>query len=513
MPKVNLNDTLTGERIFWENWGVCDKSFFNSCLALTKSQYQDAENLHAEVMNKAYTVICREKRQVDNFYAWLMRMAKNNYFTKCSCVDYLVFLEEIAASHFSSLSNPKQSLMQKEFYEYIEQIFKKLPLKHAYLSRLYFDGYSYADISKSCEVKQDTLRQIVRTCRQQLCIELKPCKKGDVCKPISSEQAEYGHLCRVNCSGEIHYHYFINSTAPYRLEQKEEHLKKYLFKHPKSTSRRLALVNNQVAQGKVKQALQGINDLTENDYCQEEVYDVKIQVLSCLKSFSKVQETASLATENFSKSKVKFKTWQLIAENREQEAETYLKEEIQQEPQNLQCRELLVIVYERLAKFEALYEECEFFYRQESYPLVLLPIMVRAHLMFSDFDKVEALVRTYLQRNPACILAQIYRLHLSVGKGDILAVSELKRDFDRLRKSYSWHPDQALLKALSSPKDKRDKILLRRCKDSASCALSTHYLSSFGRSEVALLTLNFEERRHLEIVKIIHKKELNYVSR
>ena len=163
----------------------------------------------------------------------------------------------------------------------------------------------------------------------------------------------------------------------------------------------------------------------------------------------------------------------------------------------------MLLCHERLNHLPEAFQVCQDLLFLEPYQAESFPSIMYSFVKAGDFQKALAFVELTLIVDPKNILAQFFKVHILINAGFSLENScELLSLVTRVTKKYSWHPDVALIKAVTQS---RKKPLLRRCKDHSKCVLSTYYLNHFSDEEVEVKELFPQEKRHFETLVQIYK--------
>ena len=514
MYRFELNDNT--EESFWKIWEENKQFLFNVCLFYTKRRFHDAQDLLSESMVKAMSTV--KKQDLHNPLAYLTQLIKNTFidqYRRCQQKDFNLIYTEDYDTHEKPIHFGKQSpldeLLDRELHNHIQQSFSKIPPRRYNLTKLYFLGYSYADIADSFCVSQDTIRRMVHVSRSELKESIQNYHSGKVAQPQTNDTTIYSHLVKYSNTGKAHYHNIVNTLPPIRLKQKELSIKNYLQANPYAVKRRYKLAVTLGSQGKFSEALRNLSELIVNDYHTEEVYDLLIRFSLLVSKRKQALHNTALAMKTLASPPPKFYAKQMLIKGQIYEAENYLKSTTLSDPSNIESRLLLAQVYEFSGKkfeafkeYEAIHSECQS--RPEMYSSHL-----HNKLIFDNRDQAEKLAEGHMECQPDSGLAIIYHLHFLISAGYDLSDQYIMGLLTRLKKLYNWHPDVALLKALMNP-DKLSKILLRRCKDHTKCILSQHYLATFSDYKINVGNLSQQEKTHLSIVKMIHNKRLLYES-
>lgn len=505
-----MSKNYKGLITFWENWDANKGIIFNFCLYITKWHYQDAEDLMSEVMCVALDKTTGDSTyKIKNFRNWALKVARNLYYKKIRDNPLLSSSEnwEETLKFSDGVNSPSEDLLQKELMSQIDNSFQKMSHQHSSLAMLYFDGESYEEISNIYGISPFYARAIVKRSRSTLLKELDKYKKGILIVPDIKKDNNFSYLVKVVLKG-VHYYHLSSPATPSRLVQKEATIKKYLKEHPNSPTAQPELVENLIAQGKLEEGIKRINGLINGSSIQEEFYELLIRTLFNLERFKEAKKCGELAVHYLPNPPITFYIWKLLAKQQYEKAATILQTQVIENPTDIDCRLLLIFTYERLYKFEELYEQSIILEEQCSGHVDNFPIYLRVRLMYEGMGKIEKVVDLFLQKHPESILGHIYKLHFMVRRGIGLSDSYFSSTYYKLRSSYFWHPDYALIKAMLTGSDsKRDKVLLRRCRDYPDCILSQHYLNQFSSNSCESNRLNFHELRHMHTVNLIYGKE------
>jgi RNA polymerase sigma-70 factor, ECF subfamily len=125
-----------------------------------------AEDISAEVFLKAFRNIKINNPLINNFNAWIYKIATNEIYTYIKknkkYINYTLFNEE-KIEHQDSI-NTQYEIDFTKFIDFIavNQVIKKLKPKERLLVDLYFFQHKkYHEISKILEIKENTLRPMI----------------------------------------------------------------------------------------------------------------------------------------------------------------------------------------------------------------------------------------------------------------------------------------------------------------------------------------------------------------
>ena len=320
--ELKVKEAKTQE-LFWETWANNQNYLFNMCLIYTGRKYHDAQDLLSSVMYKACSKI-NKKLLSTNPQSWFTRLIRNTYidqYRRENCcelnISYIDCFEKIDSEYVVAPMTPIDELLQNELNRYIEVSLQKIPPRRKHFTRLYFSGYSYADISQTYCVSQDAVRKIIQFSREELRHVVEQYQNGQQAQgyvEIQVDQKQYfTHLFSIRHSKKIHYLHLESGVSPNRLEQKEKSIKKYLENYPFADEKRLNLAENLSSQGKLLEAIQNLKQLILNDFHHQRVYELYIDLLDLLNEKQKIIDIAEKAMDNLSAPSPKFHAWVLRA--------------------------------------------------------------------------------------------------------------------------------------------------------------------------------------------------------
>ena len=503
------------QKLFWDIWAENQNYLFNTCLIYTGRKYHDAQDLLSSVMCKARSKV-NKKLLSTNPQSWFTRLIRNTYidqYRRENCcelnISYIDCFEKIDSEYVAAPITPIDNLLQNELNQYIEISLQKIPPRRKHFTRLYFSGYSYADISNTYCISQDAVRKIIQFSREELRHIVDQYQNGHEAQEYVENKVEqkqyFSHLFSIKQSKKIHYLHFESGVPPNRLEQKEASLKKYLENYPYADEKRLSLAENLSSQGKVFDAVQNLKQLIINDFHHQRVYDLYIELLDLLNEKQEMIKIAEKASNNLSAPPPKFYAWVLIAQGLLEEAIDFIKANLCSNSANVSLRLLLIKVYSLMEQDIEAYHECEEIRKYNLFQPEIFPVHLKNKLTQEGLEQAKEYAQEQQAYDNTSVIASIYHLHFLLSENKDLTNKEVSALYIRLRKKAFWHPDFALIKALIEL-DKTSKILQRRCRDYPACVLSKYYLNMFSGSSTKTSPLNLQEKTHLSIVSIIHGK-------
>lgn len=498
---------------FWGIWKKYEDLLFNKCLSYTEN-YHNAQDLLSEVMQKAYA---KKNTHIlkSNPGGWLFKILTNLYFDKYrrtfksgTHLTYTGNPELLDKERFLTSSTPLNKIINDEFHECIQACLEEMPPRRRHIARLYFLGYSYKEICFSYDLQPEAVRQAIQLCRSQ------------IRKAVEHYQADYKnlpekndnrlksktlhlHLFRYQCLGITHYNYIVNSIPAYRLKQKEQSLCKYIQSHSTSSTRKVILAFNLSSQGKLNEALKILKDLIAEGYFCDEVFTLTIKILFLLNKKPKILELVDLAIKNLPSVPNKFYVWWMMSQKQYKYAEHFLKSNIMQGAPDIESRCLLVQIFEFQDKNMEAYLEGERVYSFSLNNPDIFIYHLKNLLILDGYKTARQFVKEQYRHANLSDLDSFYYLHFLVNEGNNSTRKEFITMFNKVRKKLFWHPDFALIKAIISP-DRKVKILQRRCADYPACALSKYYLEIFTGQKTEVSALNYHEKIHLTIIKMIY---------
>ena len=492
---------------FWCLWEDKKDFLYKLCFKYTGNVH-DAQDLLSEVMIKACKKV-NEQILNDNAEGWLVRLVKNTY------IDHYrhAYKRSIRISYDCNGNRPENSeespntpideVFVKEIWQYIEKALEAIPPRRRHFTRLYFSGYSYKDICTGYGVTTEALRQMISLSRQELRNHLDIYYTGRALEKNKGDRL-YSHVFKHRQNNQIHYYNFVSPVSPNRLKQKEAKLLKYIARHPQSDDRKFKLAVNLSSQGKINRSLKILREILRSNYISEEVYDLQIKLLSLLNRNQEIVKSTENAVGLFPESSCKFYAWRALANNQLDQAEKTLKTNIRKDSLDISLNLQLIKIYELRGKNIEAYSESEKVQYYYPWHPEIYACSLGNKLLFEGYTQAHMFAEDYYGHHPTSATACLNYLHFLVSSGYQMSDSELLPLFTNMRKKYFWHPDYTLIKALLTS-NKKSKILMRRCADYPDCALSKHYLRHFTGSKISCPPLTSDERRHLSLIKLIHK--------
>lgn len=498
-------------KTFWEIWEENKGYVFNVCLILTNRHYQDAQDLHSEVMLKASLKSVKELPKV-NARSWLSNLASNTFIDKVRRKER----RESKFNHYGSVkdlekicqnrqSSPLDKLLENETSDCVEICLSNMPARRRHISNLYFSGYTYAELAETFLISEESARKMVQTSRDEVKNYLLGQKSGQEQKcetKINSEELSTSlHLVTYKHSGETHYCSMASEVSMARLEQKAVSLKKYLTHHETSYDKKLILAEFLSLLGQFKEAITLLDELLQDGYHHHKVYDLKIAIYEILDNTPKILEVTENAQGNLITNTRVFEIQSLVAKERfdlaYQKIRRFTNDSLKLELIKLRLKLLLC-----LDRKEKALELCrEINLRGQECPSCS-KIHLELLLTLKGFQEAFKYVKEVYEKSPNSPIQVFLYLHFLIRLG-----KENQRDFKSaftyVRKNYFRHPEIALIKALMFP-FKALKILLRRTKDYPSCILSKAYLRLFNGANWQSLNLNSYEKQHIKILGMIH---------
>lgn len=494
---------------FWDLWEDQKKFLLSVCLKYTEN-YHNAQDLLSEVMVKAYKKVTRQILDT-NPGGWLVQLIKNTYIDqyrhtrKCQVrICYTSNCDRFISENDDSALTPIDKIFLKEVWQYLEKGFESIPPRRRHFTKLYFSGYSYNEICNSFDVTPEALRQMICLSRHEMRKSLESYQNGKALKKSKKEGIKYyNHILQHQENGYIHYFDFVSKCSPNRLKQKAENLLKYVASHPNSNDGKFKLAINLSSQGKIYSSLKILRDLISSNYLSEEVFDLQIKLLNILQREEEIIRSTEKAISLLPGVPCRFYVWQSLAKGDLERAESIIKANLSPETNNLTLHLLLVKIYQLQGKKLEAYAECEEIHQYHPWHPEIYNCDLENKIIFDGYFEARGFAMQYLKHNPTSAIGCLNHLHFLVSSGQQRDNSELSTLFTNVRKRYNWHPDFALIKALLTP-EKTNKILVRRCADYPSCALSKHYLNLITPINTPLPDLTAEESNHLSLIKIIY---------
>jgi RNA polymerase sigma factor (sigma-70 family) len=519
------NEFNQQEITFWNTWEKNHKRIFSRCLQLNKQRLHDAQDLLSEVMLKSYTkVIIERKEKIENFDRWILRVLQNTFIDNYRRNSRLVLsanFDLLAAKRHSS-DRTFQEVMDNELSWFVKRNIQSLPPRYRHVARLYFiETQAQSDISKRQNLSKENTRKIIQLTKKHIGHGVKQYCKGSNVSPdrsfITAQAQNYEHTVIIRNSTKFYSLLIFSPLSPNRLQQKENSLRKYLEQYPKSYTRLSELAQNLYSQGRFVEALKLLNEMLEDSYFDTGVYELKVSILYFLDQRQECLVTIKEANKTLPKSTLKLDILKHELEGGNSTVyEAFLKNNIDKNPGDAFLREKLITHYDDRNKFSESLQHSETLYRISPDNPQCLTVHVKNLLLLKGRREASDFLKGFRHRRSDSNLTIILLLHfmLSESSHSMKSLSEASKLLRALRRSCPQHPDYPCLKAVFTSIEQHThakvvKILKRRLKDQPACALSVKYAQIFGNltALIAPRSLHPQERKHLDLIKLIHNKK------